>query len=180
MTGSVRSSAGLLWRHRRLVWWIFAVNLVLAWLSSLPVRASLAAALDHSLEGLRFVNGFDFAAFAMLLGRPNFPVKPLAAASVTAAIVFFVYVLFLDGGIFAVYLDDRKLSRAEFFENCGLYFWRMLRLAIYSLIPFALALAPLPTNSPTRRRRTGLAFTSPPLDACSPFCCFCVSGSGLT
>jgi hypothetical protein len=141
MTGSVRSSAGLLWRHRRLVWWIFAVNLVLAWLSSLPVRASLAAALDHSLEGLRFVNGFDFAAFAMLLGRPNFPVKPLAAASVTAAIVFFVYVLFLDGGIFAVYLDDRKLSRAEFFENCGLYFWRMLRLAIYSLIPFALALA---------------------------------------
>jgi hypothetical protein len=53
----------------------------------------------------------------------------------------FFYLLFLDGGIFSVYLEDRKLSRAEFFENCGLYFWRMLRLAIYSLVPFAVLAA---------------------------------------
>jgi hypothetical protein len=141
MTGSVRSSAGLLVRHQRLAWWIFIANLVLAWLSSLPARVSLASALDHSLEGLRFVNGFDVAALAMLLGRPDFPVKSLATTSVAATVVFFFYLLFLDGGVFAVYLDDRKLSRAEFFENCGLYFWRMLRLAIYSLLPFAIVMA---------------------------------------
>ena len=141
MNGSVRSSAGLVWRHQRLVWWIFAVNLLLAWLASLPARATLSAVLDHSLESARLVNGFDVGALALLLFRPDVPTAALAPSAVGAAVVFLVYLLFLDGGIFAVYLDDRKLSRAEFFENSGLFFWRMLRLALYSLVPFAIAAA---------------------------------------
>ncbi len=138
MNGSVRSSAALVWRHRRIVWWIWIVNLVLAWLSSLPARATLRSVLDHSLQSARFVAGFDAAAFAVMLSRPDVPPGPLAISAASAAVVFFVYLLFLDGGIFAVYLDDRKLSRAEFFESSGLYFWRMFRLALYSLVPFAL------------------------------------------
>lgn len=141
MTRSVRSAYGLVVRHQRLVWWIFLVNLVLSFLGSLPARMSLAAALDHSLEGLRFVKGFDVTAFALLMGRPTFPIGALAMGSVAAAAVYFVYLLFLDGGIYAVYLDDRKLGRGEFFENCGLYLWRMVRLALYSLVPVALVLA---------------------------------------
>lgn len=138
MNGSVRSSAGLVWRHQRLVWWIFAVNFVLAWLSSLPARATLSALLDHSLESARLVTGFDVGAFALLMQQPQVQVPALASAVAGASVVFVVFLLFLDGGIFAVYLEDRKLSRAEFFENAGLYFWRMVRLALYSLPLFAL------------------------------------------
>jgi hypothetical protein len=141
MNGSVRSSVGLVWRHQRLVWWIFAVNLLLAWLASLPARAALGSVLDHSLESARFVSGFDAAALVLLLSRPDLPVSALASSSAGAAFVFFIYLLFLDGGIFAVFLDDRKLSRAEFFENSGLFFWRMSRLALYSLPFFALLAA---------------------------------------
>ena len=72
MNGSVRSSAGLVWRHQRLVWWIFAVNLVLAWLSSLPARATLSTVLDHSLESAKLVTGFDIGTFVLLLERPMF------------------------------------------------------------------------------------------------------------
>jgi hypothetical protein len=138
MNGSVRSSAALVWRHQRIVWWIWIVNLVLAWLSSLPARATLSSVLNRSLQSARFVTGFDAAAFAVMLSRPDVQPGSLATSAITAAVVFFAYLLFLDGGIFAVYLDDRKLSRAEFFESSGLYFWRMVRLALYSLIPFAL------------------------------------------
>jgi uncharacterized MnhB-related membrane protein len=141
MNGSVRSSAGLVWRHQRLVWWIFAVNLLLAWLASLPARATLSAVLDHSLESAKLVTGFDLGTFVMLLERPDVQLPSLASGAVGASLIFLVYLLFIDGGVLTVYVEDRKLSRAEFFENSGLFFWRMVRLALYSVVPFGLLMA---------------------------------------
>ncbi len=141
MNGSVRSAAGLVWRHQRLVWWIFAVNLVLAWLSSLPTRATLSAVLDHSLESAKLVTGFDLGTLGLLLERPDVSARALAPGAVGAGLIFLVYLLFIDGGVFRVFLEDRKLGRAEFFENAGLFFWRMLRLALYSALPFGLLMA---------------------------------------
>ena len=141
MNGSVRSSAGLVWRHQRLVWWIFAVNLGIAWLSSLPARATLRAVLDHSLESARLVTGFDVGALALLAERPDVQPRALAPSAIAAALIFLVYMLFIDGGVLTVYLEDRELSRAEFFENAGLFFWRMVRLALYSAAPFGLLMA---------------------------------------
>jgi hypothetical protein len=141
MNGSVRSSAGLVWRHQRLVWWVFAVNLILAWLSSLSVRATLSPVLDHSLESAKLVTGFDISTLGIMLERPDVSMRSLAPGAAGAALVFLVYLLFIDGGVFAVFLDDRRLSRAEFFENAGLFFWRMVRLGLYSLLPFGLLAA---------------------------------------
>ena len=101
MNGSVRSAAGLVWRHQRLVWWIFAVNLVLAWLSSLPARATLGTVLDHSLESAKLVTGFDIGTFVMLLRAIRMCSCPsLASGAVGAALIFLVYLLFIDGGVF--------------------------------------------------------------------------------
>jgi uncharacterized MnhB-related membrane protein len=141
MNGRIRSSAGLVWRHQRLVWWIFVVNLLLAWLGSLPARATLSAVLDHSLESARLVTGFDIGTLVLLLERPDVSMRSLAPGSVGAGLIFLVYLLLIDGGVITVYLEDRKLSRAEFFENAGLFFWRMARLALYSIIPFGLLAA---------------------------------------
>jgi len=141
MNGSARNSAGLVWRHQRLVWWVFAVNLVLAWLASLPARVTLSAVLDHSLESARLVTGFDIAGFALMLERPDVPMKTMAPMAVGAVLVFLVYLLFIDGGVVAVFLDDRKMSRSEFFEDSGLFFWRMVRLALYSMVLFGLLAA---------------------------------------
>lgn len=141
MNGSVRSSAEMVWHHQRLVWWIFAVNLVIAWLSSLSVRATLSTILDHSLESAKLVKGFDISTLILLAQRPDVSLRALAPGAIGATLVFVVYLLFIDGGVFAVFLDDRKLSRAEFFENAGLFFWRMVRLASYSVVPFGLLAA---------------------------------------
>jgi hypothetical protein len=131
----------LVWRHQRLVWWIFVLNMVLAWLGSLPARVTLSSVLDHSLESANLVNGFDVGTFVLMLERPDVPKAELAPAALGVTLVFLVYLLFIDGGVFSVFLDDRKLSRAEFFENAGLFFWRMVRLTLYSVIPFGLLVA---------------------------------------
>jgi hypothetical protein len=141
MNGSARSSAGLIWRHQRLVWWIFAVNLVIAWLSSLSARVTLSPVLDHSLESAKLVTGFDISTLVLMLERPEVSMRSLAPGAAGAALVFLVYLLFIDGGVLAVFLEDKRLSHAEFFENAGLFFWRMVRLGLYSLLPFGLLAA---------------------------------------
>ena len=60
--------------------------------------------------------------------------------------------LLIDGGVFTVYLEDRKLSRAEFFEAAGCIFWRMVRLALYSLVPFGLLMAAGGSGLPIMRK----------------------------
>lgn len=141
MNGSVRSSAGLIWRHQRLVWWILAVNLILAWLSSLPARATLHAVLDHSLESAKLVTGFDIATLVLMLERPDVSTRTLAPGALGAGLIFLIYMLFLDGGVIAVFLEDRRLSREEFFANAGQFFWRMVQLALYSALPLGLLTA---------------------------------------
>jgi hypothetical protein len=141
MGGSVGSAAGLVWRHRRLLWWIAAVNLALAWLGSLAVRATLSAVLDHSLESAKLVTGFDVSTLVLLLERPEVQMRSLAPGALEAAAIFLLFMLTIDGGLLTVYLQDRKLSREEFFGNCGRFFWRMARLALYSLAPFGLLMA---------------------------------------
>jgi hypothetical protein len=141
MNGSGRSSAGLVWRHQRLVWWIFAVNLGLAWLSSLPARVTLRTVLNHSLESARLVAGFDVGTFGLLMERPDVPAQAMAPVAIAAALIFLVYLWFIDGGVLTVFLEDRKLSRAEFFANAGLFFWRMVGLALISAVPFGLLMA---------------------------------------
>lgn len=136
--GIFSESARLLLRHQRIVWWLFFVGLVLGWLGSLPTRAAFGSVLHHSMAADKLVNGFDVAAFAELLAMPQIPLPALISAAVAPSIVYLVFLLFVMGGILSVYGEDRKLSRAEFFQNSGAYFWRMFRTMLISLIPFGM------------------------------------------
>jgi hypothetical protein len=137
-TNVLSNGARLVRRHFRLVVWIFAVNLILAWLGSAPVKTALAELLNHSLASQRLVDRFDIGAFAELLAEKSMPMHAFATAGMHFALVFFIYTVFINGGVLTVYREDRKLSKAEFFEMSGGYFWRMVRLTLLSLIPFAI------------------------------------------
>ena len=136
MRASIGSAAALVWRHQRLLWWIFALNLALAWLSSLVVRAIASPVLDNSLESTKLVTGFDVSTLVLLLQQPEVPTEVLAPSAMIAAVLWLVAMLALDGGVVTTYLEDRRLSLAEFCASCGMYFWRMVRLALYALLPF--------------------------------------------
>ncbi len=50
------------------------------------------------------------------------------------SLVFFVFMLFVTGGILEVYRRDSRVSTAEFFESSGAFFWRFVRLVIFLLL----------------------------------------------
>jgi hypothetical protein len=132
------NGARLVWRHQRILWWIFFVNFALAWFGSSPFRSALSPLLDHSVASQRLVGRFDLAAMIELLREPAMQIRSFATASMNFALVFLIYMIFIDGGVLTVFREDRKLTKAEFFELSGGYFWRIVRLVLLSCIPFAI------------------------------------------
>jgi hypothetical protein len=127
------AGGGLVWRRQSVLWWIFVVNFVLAGMGAVTFLVLISPALDHSLQSQALVHGFNPLVFAaLLMGVHGIPVA--ATASVCLVLVFFIYMLFVEGGLLEVYRLDRKLTKGEFFEASGRFFWRFVRLLIMLLI----------------------------------------------
>jgi hypothetical protein len=140
-SGAFWGGAGLVWRRQRLVWWIFVVNFVLAFFSIHGIVPRTGAILDHSLAAHRLVNGFDLGALGELTVQPGVSPLDVSPAAMAYSAVFFVFMLFVTGGVLEVYRRDIRLTTSEFFEACGAFFWRFVRLVIWlllCLIPIAI------------------------------------------
>src|SRR6202046_3140167 len=134
--GTFFRGAGLVWKWQRLLWWIFAVNLIFAHLATQGMVERLGAALDHSDASQFFVHGFNVAQLGALAAQPDSPLTSDLPAATHYSVVFMIFMLFLTGGILATYIRDERLRTGAFFEACGYHFWRFFRLLIYMLIVF--------------------------------------------
>src|SRR6185437_5618025 len=131
----------LVWRRQRVLWWIFAVNFILAFFSIHGIVPRVGNILDHSMAAQRLVKGFDVGAFSELMLQPGVSPLDVSPAAMAYSLVFFVFMLFVTGGILEVYRRDSRVTTAEFFESSGAFFWRFVRLLIFlllCLIPIAI------------------------------------------
>jgi len=125
--------AFLVWRRQVVLWWIFAVNFILAFVAARPFASEISPLLNHSLRAQDLVHGFNpFEFFALLQEAKGTSVA--STASVYLMVIFFVFMLFVEGGLLTAYWLDRPLTRGEFFEASGRFFWRFVRLLIMLLI----------------------------------------------
>jgi hypothetical protein len=130
------------WARQRILWWIFVVNLVIAFTSVMSVSHRIGDVTDHSLAAQQLVQGFDWGVFSELRTTPGVNYGATLPQSISGVLVFFVFMLFLTGGILASYANEHRLCVRDFFGNCGAFFWRWVRLLILLLlimVPIALA-----------------------------------------
>jgi hypothetical protein len=135
--GVISAGASLLWRRQEILWWVFAVNVVLGGLGTLAAARTLNAALGYSLAGNQLVKGFDLGMFYELLRLPEANFLHTKSTAYGYAVLFAVFMLFVSGGILEVFRQDRRLNTGDFFAASGAFFWRFVRLALLSLVPFA-------------------------------------------
>jgi len=136
--GLVAAGASLVWRRQRVLWWVFGVNFVLGLLGTVGARLQLARFLQYSLAGEGLSKGFDVGMFLELVNRPEANLMRSAGSSFLFAALFPLFMLFVTGGILAVYREDRRFTAGDFFAASGAFFWRFLRLALFSIVPFAI------------------------------------------
>ena len=130
------------WRHQRILWWLFVVNLVLAHLSVFGMVSRWAGVLDHSLAADQLYHGFNLGRYIELGMQPGIGFGSATPAVTVFAIIFLIFMLFVTGGILEAYRLPYKISTADFFQASGAFFWRFVRLLIMFvivLIPLALA-----------------------------------------
>lgn len=132
--GAFSEGASLVWRRQIVLWWIYALNLIIALFAVQGMVERISPALNHSLASARLVHGFDVSALIELAAQPEAFYDVDAPAMLHFGIVFAVGMLFLTGGILALYYRDQRLTTSLFFEACGECFWRFFRLVIYLAI----------------------------------------------
>jgi hypothetical protein len=136
--GLAATGFALVWRRKRVLWWVFAVNLALGLMGAAGGYSQLDRLLRHSLAGEELTKGFDLGMFFELISVPYANLMRSQGSSLRFALLFSLFMLFVTGGILAVYRDDRKFTAAEFFAASGAFFWRFVRLALLSLVPFGI------------------------------------------
>jgi len=134
--GVVAAGFALLWRRRGVLWWVFVVNLACGILGAIPAMLTLHNALGNNLAGLKLTRGFDLGMFIELMRVPEVNLGRTFGAVYMYAFLFMLFMLFVSGGILESYKLDRKLTTAEFFAASGEFFWRLVRLALLSIVPF--------------------------------------------
>ncbi len=135
--GLVAAGAARVTRHQRVLWWVFVANLVLGALGAHEAAHTLNDSIGHSLAGRLLFERFDVGMFFELVDRPQVNLLNSHGMSLLSSVLFFLFMLFVAGGIVSVYFEDRKFNTGEFFAASGGFFWRFVRLMLISLIPLA-------------------------------------------
>src|SRR5436305_3844985 len=104
------------WRHQRILWWMLAVNLMLAAFGAMPMASRVGRVADHSLHSRALVDGFNLTAFLELASNPDVAFWSKMSDTLWPAAIFFVFSVILTGGILESYQGDRKLPAADFFH----------------------------------------------------------------
>ncbi len=136
--GVVAAGFGLLWRRQGVLWWVFIVSLVLGGLGALPATSNIGQELNHSLAGQRLTTRFDLGMYFELVRLPHVDITRYRPAIGVSVFLFFLFMLFVTGGILETYRQDRRLNTGEFFAASGAFFWRFVRLLLLSIIPFVI------------------------------------------
>ena len=124
---------GLVWRRQSVLWWIFVVNFVLAAMGAGTFARQVSPVLDYSLQSQALVHGFNPFVLSNLLMEQH-GAAAAETASACLILVFFIFMLFVEGGLLEVYRLDHGLTKGEFFEASGRFFWRFVRLLILLLL----------------------------------------------
>jgi hypothetical protein len=135
-------SAGwrLVWHTHPVLWWIYAVNLTIGLFSAIGFATRVGHVLNHSLAAQHLYHSFDLAYVLELAINPDAQLASRPTSSFTFAALFVLFMLFVLGGVLDTYARNRSLVPGEFFQGCGGFFWRFVRLLLWLgvvLLPLA-------------------------------------------
>jgi hypothetical protein len=142
---AIAGGGKLVFRHQRLLWWLFLINFALALIAVLPVRLVLGDILDHSLASSALADHFDLMAYAEVIRSPKFNFNSFATFSLLISMVFAMIVVLSEAGVIqefhlgsGIAAASRRQTAAEFFGACGSFAGRTIRLMLWSLLPLGL------------------------------------------
>src|ERR1051325_11126384 len=128
--GCMAHGARLLARRKAVIAWVFLAYAGLGIGAMSSMSAAFGPIANGSLYSERLAGGFDLIAMFELLGRPDVNLQPLVVRSLIAMIGLGLVLWFCTAGIAAEFLAPAKLGTERFFQTCGAFLWRFVRLVL--------------------------------------------------
>ncbi len=135
---------GWILSFRRFGMWLllFLFNFLFGLLATLPMFNLLENKLGRSLEIERLVPSFDFTVFSDFVNEHGDSVLVLLDQSRVLILFFFIFSIFLSGGILKSFKhNEESFTFRMFWSGCTHYFWRLLRLTIYFFMVHVIVIA---------------------------------------
>ena len=131
--GAFARGTARIWIHKRLILWLYLVNLAFAAVLMLPFRKVIGRISRTDLsEG--FVTGFPMDAGFEFWHHHSSELKALTFAAVGLGVLYLLFNILLTGGIVAALAVERRVSLRRFVNDATRYFGRYLRLFILLVV----------------------------------------------
>jgi hypothetical protein len=131
----------LAFQKRRLAVRLWAINLIFTFFAVGPIFFLMMQHMSHSFSGERALQKLDIFWLGDFVYRYMNIAPALTGLIVLAAILYLLLSVFLNGGVIGALNRETRTTLADFFHDCGLYFWRFFRLFLLSLPVYLIVMA---------------------------------------
>lgn len=131
----------LCFRKRRLAARLWAVNFLFSLFAVAPLIFLIHDHLAHSFSGRHVLQKLDVFWLGDFSYRFMSAAPAFTGSALLAVILYLILAVFLNGGIIGcLNRADARTTLADFFHDCGLYFWRFFRLLLLSIPVYLLVM----------------------------------------
>ena len=115
----------------RMIALLYVVNFLIAAIVAWGFQSVLASTIGASMSLERLVKDFDYTVFSDFMFKDGAGIDALLSQLAWLLVFYFLVNTLLGGGTIAGLLEiDEPFSMRMFFENCGYYFFRFVRLLL--------------------------------------------------
>jgi hypothetical protein len=136
---SLRQGARSLHQARRMLLVFYTAATLPAVVGAAVVMTVPFNSLRHSTWAIALGNNLDASWISELIAQSTVPALPMLAAVVGLVGLACILQVFLLGGTLQIFGVGEPFTAAAFFGGCGRHFWRLVRLALFSVIFFAVS-----------------------------------------
>ncbi|HEX7503409.1 MAG TPA: hypothetical protein VF451_08290 [Acidobacteriota bacterium] len=131
----------LVFRKRRLAVRLWAANFIFSLFAVAPLIFLIHDHLAHSFSGQRALQKLDVLWLGDFVYRFMDAAPAFTGPALLAALLYLILSVFLNGGIIGcLNRPEARPALADFFHDCGLYFWRFFRLLLLSIPAYLLVM----------------------------------------
>ena len=135
---SLKSGFAQMWANKRMVLVFYLANLFFSLMIMLPFRAVLNEFVGHSLMGAKLGGALDMDFLFEFFKHNRAALTSIAGLFFIVPAAYWLFVLFISGGAFAVFASGEKYTPPLFWGHAARYFGRFFRLFLWSLPVFAI------------------------------------------
>ena len=126
-------------RNQKFILLFWGVNVIAAFLLSIPIYQMLIESLNHSLISNKLANGFDYSWYVQFVSLFKNGVSQLPLTLYGVVLVYTLLNAFFMGGLISIFNFPKKNHMVDFFYGCVKYWLRFIKVLIITLLLFAIA-----------------------------------------